>query len=51
VFVTHDLDEALLLGDRIAVLGGGALRAVVEVPNPREPVDRASVKAKILETL
>ncbi|MFQ6326919.1 ABC transporter ATP-binding protein [Nocardia sp. CWNU-33] len=51
VFVTHDLDEALLLGDRIAVLGGGALRAVVEVPNPREAADRASVKAEILETL
>ncbi|MFD0363409.1 ABC transporter ATP-binding protein [Nocardia sp. GCM10030253] len=51
VFVTHDLDEALLLGDRIAVLGGGALRAVVEVPNPREAVDRRSVKAEILETL
>ncbi|WP_406239490.1 ABC transporter ATP-binding protein [Nocardia sp. NBC_01009] len=51
VFVTHDLDEALLLGDRIAVLGGGALRAVVEVPNPREAVDRGSVKAEILETL
>jgi NitT/TauT family transport system ATP-binding protein len=51
VFVTHDLDEALLLGDRIAVLGGGALRAVVEVPNPREPADRGSVKAEILEAL
>ncbi|MEV6427786.1 ABC transporter ATP-binding protein [Nocardia sp. NPDC051463] len=51
VFVTHDLDEALLLGDRIAVLGGGALRAVVEVQNPREAVDRRSVKAEILETL
>lgn len=28
VFVTHDLDEALLLGDRVAVLIGGRLRQV-----------------------
>ncbi|MEV6560583.1 ABC transporter ATP-binding protein [Nocardia sp. NPDC051756] len=51
VFVTHDLDEALLLGDRIAVLGGGTLRAVVDVPNPRQDVDRRSVRAEILENL
>ncbi|KAA8883091.1 ATP-binding cassette domain-containing protein, partial [Nocardia colli] len=51
VFVTHDLDEALLLGDRIAVLGGGGLRAIVDVPNPRQDVDRRSVRAEILENL
>ncbi|MET8652139.1 MULTISPECIES: ABC transporter ATP-binding protein [Nocardia] len=51
VFVTHDLDEALLLGDRIAVLGGGALRALVDVPEPRTPLDRRSVKAELLEKL
>ncbi|MET7771828.1 ABC transporter ATP-binding protein [Nocardia sp. NPDC005366] len=51
VFVTHDLDEALVLGDRIAVLGGGALRAVVDVPEPRTPLDRRSAKAELLETL
>ena len=28
VFITHDLDEALLLGDRVAVLLGGRLRQV-----------------------
>ncbi|MFC9875732.1 ABC transporter ATP-binding protein [Nocardia salmonicida] len=51
VFVTHDLDEALLLGDRIAVLGAGSLRAVVDVPDPREPVDRSALRARILESL
>ena len=51
VFVTHDLDEALLIADRIAVLGGGALRALVDVPDPRTPADRSSVKAEILEKL
>ncbi|MEU1996794.1 ABC transporter ATP-binding protein [Nocardia gamkensis] len=51
VFVTHDLDEALLLGDRIAVLGGGTLRALVPVPGPREAIDRAATKAEILEKL
>ncbi|NJD59058.1 MAG: ABC transporter ATP-binding protein, partial [Anaerolineae bacterium] len=28
VFITHDLDEALMLGDRVAVLLGGTLRQV-----------------------
>lgn len=28
IFITHDLDEALLLGDRVAVLLGGTLRQV-----------------------
>ncbi len=28
VFITHDLDEALLLGDRVAVMLGGVLRQV-----------------------
>ena len=28
LFITHDLDEALLLGDRVAVLLGGSLRQV-----------------------
>ncbi|MBF6548136.1 ABC transporter ATP-binding protein [Nocardia brasiliensis] len=51
VFVTHDLDEALLLGDRIAVLGGGTLRGVVDVPSPRQAVDRRAVLAEILEKL
>ncbi|MBH0776438.1 ABC transporter ATP-binding protein [Nocardia bovistercoris] len=51
VFVTHDLDEALLLGDRIAVIGGGAVRDLVEVPAPRTPLDRAALKAELLEKL
>lgn len=39
VFVTHDVDEALLLGDRVAVLGraGEPLRSLIEVPHPRDP--------------
>ncbi|PBC62107.1 ABC transporter ATP-binding protein [Streptomyces sp. Tue6028] len=48
VFVTHDVDEALFLGDRVALLGAarpdgpdgaagsGRLLAVREVPRPRE---------------
>jgi len=37
VFVTHDLDEAVYLADRIVVLGTnpGHVREVVEVPLPR----------------
>ncbi|MCE5289671.1 MAG: ABC transporter ATP-binding protein [Nocardiaceae bacterium] len=51
VFVTHDLDEALRLGDRVAVLGQGQLRAVLDVPQPRQLVDRSQLKAQILEDL
>ncbi|MEV0528874.1 ABC transporter ATP-binding protein [Streptomyces sp. NPDC050439] len=36
VFVTHDVDEALFLGDRVALLGAGRLIAVRDVPRPRE---------------
>jgi NitT/TauT family transport system ATP-binding protein len=37
VFVTHDLDEAVYLGDRIVVLGSnpGHVEEIVEVPLPR----------------
>ncbi|MER8183849.1 ABC transporter ATP-binding protein [Kitasatospora sp. NPDC094015] len=42
VFVTHDVDEALLLGDRVAVLGGGTLAAVHPVPHPRDPAARTA---------
>ncbi|MFJ9024440.1 ABC transporter ATP-binding protein [Streptomyces sp. NPDC102259] len=36
VFVTHDVDEALFLGDRVALLGAGRLVAVRDVPRPRD---------------
>lgn len=53
VFVTHDVDEALLLGDRVAVLGraGQPLRALVDVPGPRTDADRSAARAEILAAL
>jgi sulfonate transport system ATP-binding protein len=38
LFVTHDVDEALLLADRVLVLGDGklALDFPVELPRPRD---------------
>jgi NitT/TauT family transport system ATP-binding protein len=54
VFVTHDVDEALILGDRVAVLGrvGQPLRAVVDVPEPRtEQVGRQALRAEIIAAL
>jgi len=40
VFVTHDVDEAIRLSDRIVVLGDGAVRTSIENPLPRpRPAD------------
>ncbi|MGW5869121.1 ABC transporter ATP-binding protein [Streptomyces sp. NPDC055239] len=38
VFVTHDVDEALFLGDRVALLGSGTghVLHVLDVPHPRD---------------
>jgi NitT/TauT family transport system ATP-binding protein len=54
VFVTHDVDEALILGDRVAVLGrvGQPLRALIEVPEPRtEELSRQTLRAEIITAL
>src|SRR4051794_41063767 len=53
VFVTHDVDEALVIGDRIAVLGraGQPLRALLEVPEPRAITDRSALRAEVIAAL
>ncbi|WP_179968544.1 ABC transporter ATP-binding protein [Mycolicibacterium helvum] len=54
VFVTHDVDEALLIGDRIAVLGraGQPLRALLDVPTPRDAfADRSALRSEVIAAL
>jgi NitT/TauT family transport system ATP-binding protein len=53
VFVTHDVDEALTLGDRIVVLGraGQPVRAVLEVPDPRNDLPREELRSEIIAAL
>ncbi|MDG4667664.1 ABC transporter ATP-binding protein [Mycobacterium sp. 236(2023)] len=54
VFVTHDVDEALLIGDRIAVLGraGRPLRALLDVPSPRDTsVSRTALRTEVIAAL
>jgi ABC-type nitrate/sulfonate/bicarbonate transport system ATPase subunit len=60
VFVTHDVEEAVLLGDRICVMSGspGRIRATfpVDLPRPRdvavtETVEFASLKRQVREAL
>ena len=37
IFVTHNIDDAIYLGDRIAVMGDGPgyIKEIINVPNPR----------------
>lgn len=54
VFVTHDVDEALTLGDRVAVLGraGQPLRTLIEVPTPRHGAAQPSaLRAEVIAAL
>jgi len=53
VFVTHDVDEALALGDRIVVLGraGQPLRASFDVPDPRSDRPTGELRAEIIAAL
>jgi NitT/TauT family transport system ATP-binding protein len=56
VFVTHDVDEALFLGDRVALLGAGRLLGVREVPRPRDRAAhddpaRVALRRTVLESL
>jgi NitT/TauT family transport system ATP-binding protein len=51
LFVTHDLEEAVVLGDRVAVMGGApaSIQQVIEVPleRPRDDADtEAFLQAK-----
>ncbi|HXH02433.1 MAG TPA: ABC transporter ATP-binding protein [Candidatus Competibacteraceae bacterium] len=52
LFVTHDLDEALGLADRIVFLGGRPARTVLELsltaPRPRPPELRAQLQRDLL---
>ena len=57
VFVTHDLDEATVLSDRIAVLRGhpGRLAQVIDVnlprPRARSSVQLQQIKREITQVL
>ncbi|NBE96307.1 ABC transporter ATP-binding protein [Nonomuraea sp. KC401] len=50
VFVTHDVDEALLLADRIAVIGGHGVRAVFDARGTEEHA-RAGLRDRIVKEL
>jgi NitT/TauT family transport system ATP-binding protein len=44
LFVTHDLDEAVLLADRVVVMQHGRLQEIVTVPLPRPRHDLAKLR-------
>jgi NitT/TauT family transport system ATP-binding protein len=44
LFVTHDLDEAVLLADRVVVMQQGRLQEIVTVPLPRPRDDLAKIR-------
>ncbi|MBI1777350.1 MAG: ABC transporter ATP-binding protein [Proteobacteria bacterium] len=45
LFVTHDLDEAVLVADRVAVMREGRLQEIIEVPLERPRGDSAAIRA------
>ena len=53
IFITHDLDEAVVLADRVVVLtsGPGTVKAVydIDLPRPRGPVQEIRHDARFLE--
>ena len=57
VLVTHDIDEALLLSDRILLLGGAPARQIgawrIDYPRPRDddPAGLDEIRADIMRTL
>ena len=56
VFVTHDVDEAVFLGDRIALLDGAGTARVLDVPHPREraahdAATTVALRRRVLESL
>jgi len=44
LFVTHDLDEAVLIADRIVVLREGVVQEIMDVPLPRPRGDLGAVR-------
>jgi NitT/TauT family transport system ATP-binding protein len=44
IFVTHDLDEAVLLADRVVVMVGGHLREIISVDLPRPRRDMRQIR-------
>lgn len=57
VLITHDIDEALLLSDRIILLGGAPAREVgawsIDLPKPREDyvAELGAIRIEILKAL
>jgi NitT/TauT family transport system ATP-binding protein len=46
MFVTHDLDEAVLLADRVVVMGKGVVQEIMDVPLPRPRGDLGVVRGQ-----
>ena len=44
LFVTHDLDEAVLLADRVVVMQHGSVHEIMDVPLPRPRGDVEAVR-------
>lgn len=55
IFVTHDVEEALLLGDRILIMDSGRVKSIlpVQLPRPRRAADTdfQKLRQKILQAL
>lgn len=51
LLVTHDVDEALALADRVLVLADGRIAAEHRPPSDRNPTDLPALRARVLSDL
>jgi NitT/TauT family transport system ATP-binding protein len=49
VFVTHDIEEAVFLADRVVIMGHGVIRRVIDVPFERPRANDLRIKSEFSE--
>jgi sulfonate transport system ATP-binding protein len=51
LLVTHDVDEAVALADRVVVLEDGEVIHTLDIPDPRQATNADHYRAELLDQL